>query len=124
MEQKQRAKVRVRFNCQQCGKCCSAYSGHLMAKAQDIVRWRKEGRKDILSRVRVLEAQGVVAGGEIWINPRTGRKVRACPFLERNKKTKKARCLIQDTKPLVCRKYPFNGVKVRLDECNGIMLIK
>ena len=114
--------MRVVFRCQQCGECCTKYSGGLTAKAQDIMRWRKEGRKDILSKVRVLEAGGEIMGGELWLNPRTGRKMK-CPFLERGEKAKKARCLIQDTKPLVCRQYPYTGVNVKL-ECRGIRLLK
>lgn len=113
--------MRVAFECQQCGKCCTKYSSELTAKAQDIVRWRKEDRRDILKHVRVLESGGVIMGGDIWLNPRTGRKTKSCPFLKKTRE--KFYCLIHSTKPLVCRKYPFTGVNVRVGECPGIRII-
>ncbi len=114
--------MKLQFKCQQCGLCCTKYSGGLTAKAQDIVRWRREGREDILKHVFIFESGGEIMGGDIWLNPRTGRKMGACPFLK--KRGGKSVCLIHDTKPGVCRKYPFNGVRVDIRECKGIKLLK
>lgn len=114
--------MKVAFKCQQCGQCCTKYSGGLTAKAQDIVRWRREGREDILSRVRVFESGGLIMGGNIWLNPKTGRKMKACPFL--GKRKGKFSCLIQSTKPGMCRKYPFTGVGIDLRECKGIKILR
>jgi Fe-S-cluster containining protein len=114
--------MRLQFKCQQCGRCCTKYSNGLTAKTQDIARWRREKRGDILKHVKIFESEGVIMGGEIWINPKTGRKMRVCPFLVKGKG--RFSCSIHTTKPLVCSKYPFTGVGVDLRECKGIKILQ
>ncbi len=114
--------MKIAFKCRQCGLCCRKYKGTLKATAGDIMRWKGEKRSDILKHVFVFESGGLIMGGELWFNPETGRKMRVCPFLEKRKG--KFSCLIQSTKPGVCRKYPFTGVGVDLRECKGIKILR
>ncbi len=112
--------MKLQFKCQQCGECCRKYSGGLTASAQDIMRWRREKRSDILKHVLPFGVNGSLFGGELWI--KEGEKLERCPFLR--KKGREASCAIHDTKPGVCRKYPFNGVRVDLRECKGIKILQ
>jgi Fe-S-cluster containining protein len=37
------------FDCRQCGACCrDASDGRVLVEPEDLVRWRREGRSDIL----------------------------------------------------------------------------
>ncbi len=83
--------------CFGCGECCESFGGHLRASKPDLERWRRLGRKDLLSRVNRL--------GWIWTDPRTGRPEKKCPFLERTAPDA-AHCGIHEIKPDICRAYP------------------
>jgi len=66
-----------------CGKCCKApLVNTIKFSMEDLDRWRREGRKDILEIV------------DDW-----ARHKETCPFLKDNK------CSIQETKPETCIKY-------------------
>lgn len=113
--------MKLRFTCQQCGSCCEKYGGSIQASAQDIMRWEREGRGDILKHVIPSGANGSLFGGDLWFDSE-GRKMAGCPFLRKGNDG--ACCAIQETKPEVCRKYPFTGVNVRVGECRGIRVMK
>lgn len=83
--------------CLCCGECCEAFGGHLNASRSDLERWRREGREDLLSRVNRL--------GWIWVDPLTKQPEKRCPFLDRSE-SETVLCLINDTKPDMCRAYP------------------
>jgi len=118
-------KGKIVFKCQQCGKCCKKYVGVLKSTVDDIERWKREGREDILKYVYIFEIDGYVLGGDLWFDPRTGRELSKCPFLKRDKD--KMVCLIHDTKPNICREFPFaDKGKIdisRKNECKGIRLV-
>jgi len=70
-------------------KCCTRF---LWVSAEDVHRWKGEGRSDILAHIRPRFAQNrriyeVVSPG------------RSCCFL------KDGRCSIHETKPIVCRNF-------------------
>lgn len=114
------------FECQQCGECCKKYAGTLKASVEDIERWKREGREDILEYVYVFEFDGIIIGGDLWFDPKTGEEIiGTCPFLKKSKG--KFICLIHDTKPTVCKEYPFNESKKpdksRINECKGLRVI-
>lgn len=90
--------------CLACGVCCEYYAGTLEASAEDLARWRTQGREDLLARVG--------AEGEIWVEPATGVRLEACPFLERSG-PERAVCGIHATKPRVCAAYPtpYHGLR-------------
>lgn len=83
--------------CLCCGACCESFGGHLNASKYDLERWQREGREDLLCRVNRL--------GWIWVDPDTKQPEKRCPFLER-KVGETALCLINETKPDMCRSYP------------------
>lgn len=83
--------------CRACGVCCDVYGGHLWAAAEDLERWRAQGRTDLLSRVG--------EAGAIWCDPDTGARLEACPYLVRAPDGG-GRCAIHPTKPALCRAYP------------------
>lgn len=118
--------MRIEFKCKQCGKCCRKYIGTLKATSEDIERWRREGREDILKYVDIYEFDGKTLGGDLWFNPKTGEEMRKCPFLRKRKG--KFFCLIHSTKPEVCREYPLlvnaKTLQERLKECGGMKLVK
>ena len=62
------------FRCIQCGHCCLHLADSYCTSAyeEDIVRWKEEGRRDILEYVVV---------GDLWISPRTNKDVDRCPWL-------------------------------------------
>ena len=73
------------------------YGHALRASEEDLVRWRAEGRYDLLLRVG--------KGGDLWLDPSTGEHLEDCPFLRRTGPDD-ARCRIHATKPELCRDYP------------------
>ena len=87
----------MEWKCKKCGKCCEVYRGTLEANNNDIKRWRKEGRDDILERV--LFMSGEDEWGDLWACD-DGSDFGRCPFLNKDNT-----CAIQDTKPEVCANY-------------------
>ena len=83
--------------CACCGNCCEAFGGHLNASKQDLERWQREGREDLLSRVNRL--------GWIWVDPVTKERIELCPFIHKLD-AERSVCAINDTKPAICRDYP------------------
>jgi len=92
-----RRRGRAAPGCRGCGICCDLYGHRLRATREDLERWNREGRADLLARVG--EDQ------RIWCDPLTGEPLPDCPFLERTG-PEEARCRIHETKPEVCRRYP------------------
>ena len=93
--------------CTQCGKCCTNpdYMGSLMATGEDVKRWVREARGDILQWVAQLGPDSNPYG-DLWISPRTDLEATRCPFVR--KLGNKYHCRIYDTRPQVCRDYvPF-----------------
>ncbi|NIQ94442.1 MAG: YkgJ family cysteine cluster protein [Desulfuromonadales bacterium] len=84
-------------NCLACGECCRQFSWHLKASENDLERWRRLGRNDLLERVNRL--------GWIWVDPVTAERLPVCPFLEEIEPDT-AICSIHAIKPDICRAYP------------------
>jgi Fe-S-cluster containining protein len=102
------------FRCIQCGHCClelsDAYSTN--AYEEDIVRWEKEMRWDILD---------YVVGTDLWISPRTGEDVTRCPWLRKLPNKDRYICRIHNTKPKQCRDYPKSRKHALQTGCRGFM---
>lgn len=101
--------MRIQFRCRQCGRCCRKYGEAVRAGPEDLERWRKEKREDI------LEHFGSGRG--------SGEK---CPFLR--KRGSSFVCAIHKTRPEVCREYPLlvnaKTLRDRLKECRGMKLVR
>jgi Fe-S-cluster containining protein len=38
------------LDCTRCGACCESGEGHILISADDLVRWRRDGRSDLADR--------------------------------------------------------------------------
>jgi Fe-S-cluster containining protein len=92
--------------CTNCGKCCTSasYMGSLIATGEDVKRWMREGRDDILEWVAVMGCMDD-PWADLWINANTGVEVGRCPFVRKVRGTNRYLCRIYDTRPQVCRDY-------------------
>lgn len=92
------------FTCERCGRCCRSTKWVVNLDSrlcwEDIERWRREGRSDILQHVMVFEG----LGGDL-IGP-AGKFFSQCPFMKKEE-DRKYSCLIHETKPKVCEVAPF-----------------
>ncbi|MFH0861461.1 MAG: YkgJ family cysteine cluster protein [Candidatus Altiarchaeota archaeon] len=114
-----------KFVCSRCGDCCRYWGGMASATDNDLRRWMLGGRKDILQYVEL----GIVADngikfirGDEWdgsdnrvianmfISPRTKKEMINCPFLIKETKKRTYKCKINDTKPDICREFPFDDL--------------
>ena len=104
--------------CNQCGKCCIAYSdGGLSATPQEIEAWEV---------FRPAIAQ-YVAHGKIWMDPVSKEQLKRCPWLEAlparaGVSALKYGCRIYDDRPEDCRHYPVAIAEMVRDGCEMIEL--
>ena len=81
--------------CERCGKCCVEYIGTFGATKEDILRWRKEGRDDILAYVCFMGDDW----GDLFFHPETGEEIHdRCPFLRKIRNKNEYECMIEETK--------------------------
>lgn len=105
--------------CNQCGKCCVAYSdGGLSASATDIEGW--EIFNPAIAKY--------VVDGKIWMDPVTGIPLTRCPWLEAlPSKTESGgamySCNIYHDRPADCREYPTFIAEMARDDCEMLELL-
>lgn len=85
--------------CKRCGKCC-LINVNAFITDDDLKRWRREGRTDIL---HILENEKAVWAGDHMVSARDGTRITCCPFLEHT--GDHYTCTIYDTRPFVCRHF-------------------
>ena len=95
-------------DCNQCGKCCTLYGGGGLSVSADEIDWWEEHRPDIAEYVR---------GGEIWFDPKTGRQMLSCPWLEKLPGQNKYTCSIYFDRPEECQQYPVSIEEMIRDGC-------
>lgn len=88
--------------CKRCGKCCM--SAYVPATYEDMERWRREDRKEIL---HVLEHSKAVWAGDVVVSPEDGRRLFNCPFLRFEGKY--STCTIYKDRPTTCRNFRPGG---------------
>lgn len=102
--------------CNQCGKCCLAYSdGGLSATAEEIEGWE----------VFNPEIAEYVVNGQIWMDPVSGEQLTRCPWLEvlpqgPGSESVKYGCRIYHDRPQDCRHYPVSIADMLRDDCEMI----
>lgn len=105
-------------DCNQCGKCCLLYSdGGLSASAEDIAGW--EAFNPAIA--------AYVVDGEIWMDPKTGKQLTRCPWLEKlpasaASEPAKYGCSIYEDRPEDCRHYPTAIAEMVRDGCEMIQI--
>jgi len=94
------------WKCIQCGKCCFMYGCMIPASDDDLARWKKQGRQDILDMAMIARDPKTnrIIAAELWWDRSTGREFVYCPWIKK-KKDGKVYCQIHDTKPQYCRDY-------------------
>ncbi len=101
-------------SCNQCGKCCIKYGGgDLSVTTEEIEMWE-------LFNPEIAE---YVRNDEIWFDPKSGKRLEHCPFLEVEDSTseiKKYTCSIYLNRPEDCRHYPSLISEMIRDECEMI----
>lgn len=104
--------------CNQCGKCCIAYSdGGLSATHEEIQAW--ETFRPAIARY--------VANGKIWMDPVSGEQLTCCPWLEVLPAAPESNaiqyaCRIYHDRPEDCRHYPVSIAEMVRDGCEMIEL--
>jgi Fe-S-cluster containining protein len=91
--------------------CCKTYP--IDIAYSDIVRWEKQGRKDILGEVSFLNNYPKKGHGGFYIEKSVRKPKQPCPFLAGNT------CNIYDSRPLVCTDFPFSHSKAACFTLNG-----
>ena len=119
-------KFSVNFKCHSCGHCCTDVI--CLPTPWDVIRIFKEvgtDPKDFLEFNTPEEIEGVNKNDPTWLEVDDERYMMAlrrgpmgCHFL--NKRTKQ--CKIYDSRPLLCRLYPFKVQETRDGEYKGFTL--
>lgn len=116
----------MKQKCKRCGSCCVQYE-KTKASEEDIRRWVNEFRTDILqycygwdneclTMVSDEEKKKLVyylttpkMHMEMWCNPENREdNIKLCPFLKKKRGENQFECMIEDTKPEICRNYICN----------------
>ena len=106
-------------DCNQCGKCCIKYGGgDLSATKEEIDLWE----------IFNPEIFDFVKNNEIWFEPKSGVRLKQCPFLEISPKKDALApniytCSIYLNRPEDCRHYPSLITEMIRDECEMIEVI-
>ncbi|MGA2972003.1 MAG: YkgJ family cysteine cluster protein [Candidatus Bathyarchaeia archaeon] len=87
--------------CKRSGDCCVIHWGSFEATHEDIVRWKRQGRVDILKHIAIDSTDPHNRHG-VFVT-------KSCPFLKREE-TGLYSCAIHETKPFYCRIYPDDGM--------------
>ncbi len=85
--------------CLRCGTCCLA-DMIACADAEDVRRWKRAGREDIL---HIIDNERAVWMGDHLVSARDGRELHHCPFLEWV--DGRCSCAIYEVRPRVCAEY-------------------
>ncbi len=103
-------------DCNSCGKCCIKYGdGALSATKEELDLWE-------LFNPEIFQ---FVRDDEIWFDPKSGSRLKKCPFLQVLPSTDlhapdKYTCSIYLDRPEDCRHYPSLINEMIRDECEMI----
>ena len=110
-----------KFKCVQCGNCCLNLNDAFCTTAdpEDLIRWEKEGRWDILEWVDSIPMIENHYVHDIWISPVTRDNIVRCPWLRKLPNQDKYICRILDAKPAHCGAYPISRKHAEKTGCRG-----
>jgi len=107
------------FRCRLCGRCCRDLDYHKEVTPADVAGWKAQGRDDILEWVGSTKGDHQGIQYQIWVIPGTNRFAEVCPFLKRGPANDQWICAIQETKPEICRQYPYSRKHGVMTGCAG-----
>jgi Fe-S-cluster containining protein len=94
--------------CNQCGKCCKAYSDGGLSATLAELDWWENYRPEIFKHV---------SAGKIWFSPDTGERLTTCPWLKQLPGQTKYICDIYYDRPEDCKHYPVKIDQMVKDDC-------
>lgn len=108
--------------CTQCGRCCTnpSFMGTMQASPEDVKRWKREKRSDILAWAYILGPTAHKRGfgfADLWINPKTDIEAERCPFVRKMPNRDVYKCMIYETRPQACRDYPWHVSHMEAVDC-------
>jgi Fe-S-cluster containining protein len=80
------------------------YMGSLQATGEDVKRWRREDRDDILKWAAIVGDEEDPWAAP-WISSQTEEEAGRCPFVRKDRNLPTYRCTIYETRPQVCHDY-------------------
>jgi Fe-S-cluster containining protein len=107
------------FTCKQCGQCCLSLDYQDQLNEEDVEKWRRLGRSDILEWVGVFKDKDGVKTYRIWMTPGGRELSDKCPFLVKDPSSKRWKCRIHAIKPGICRQYPVSRKHALMTGCPG-----
>jgi Fe-S-cluster containining protein len=107
------------FACRQCGRCCRVLDYQHEVTADDVLRWKKLERTDILEWVETINRDDGGTAYRIWVVPGTRQRAETCPFLKKDPTSNRWGCRIHADKPQICRNYPVNRKHAVMTGCPG-----
>ena len=107
------------FECRQCGQCCLSLDYQDQLEERDVEKWRRMGRRDILTWVGEFKRGGQDKTYRMWMKPGTRQLADRCPFLDKQPNADKFVCRIHDVKPRICRQYPVSRKHAIMTGCPG-----
>jgi Fe-S-cluster containining protein len=107
------------FACRQCGHCCRRLDYRHELTPDDVHRWRRMGRLDILDWVGESRRPDGSISYQIWVVPGTNRFAQTCPFLKQGASNHLWICAIHELKPQICRQYPITRKHAQMTGCPG-----
>ncbi len=118
----------VNFRCHSCGHCCTDVI--CLPTPWDVIRMARETGKNpyrFLEFITPDDIDGVEKNDPTWLKVKNKRYMMAlkrsaqgCHFLDKQTK----RCTIYESRPLLCRLYPFKLEETRDGEFKGFSLHK
>jgi Fe-S-cluster containining protein len=78
--------------------------GSLVASGEDVKRWMREWRWDILQWVEVIGGEDDPFG-DLWVDEERQIEAVRCPFVRKDRNRNTYHCRIYETRPQVCRNY-------------------
>ncbi|MBW2145197.1 MAG: YkgJ family cysteine cluster protein [Deltaproteobacteria bacterium] len=107
------------YRCRQCGQCCQSLDYHSAVTEEDVEKWQRAGRNDILERVGRFKTCDHGTAYRIWMIPGTRQLAKRCPFLYKEPSENRWICRIHDAKPDICRQYPVTRKHALMTGCPG-----
>lgn len=105
--------------CTQCGRCCTNadFMGSMEATEDDVTRWVKHRRYDILRFVDLVRPDGAFICADLWVDNQTGNDRKRCPFVRKVRSQDRYTCTIYETRPEVCREFPHHVSQMEFVNC-------